>query len=247
MILVFLGFLLNITPANAIIGGKPVVYDETIARSTVMLFGQTDTGGFTCTGTILNSQYILTAAHCVLRVKQMVIFFTNEAPGASFQSLINNKTNVRFAKQIQHNTDYPNTDLGQMYPHNDVALVRFDGGLPAGYKPVTILDPKLTPKYLVANQPVILAGFGKRSADDSDTGYLYKVTVPVQKVVAGKDAYVGADSNIACSGDSGGPAFIEVNGYLYQWGIASRSDCRTLSIYTPLKSNFYGKISSPVL
>lgn len=247
MIFVLLGFLFNITSANAIIGGKAVSYDETIARSTVMLFGQTDTGGFTCTGTIMNSQYILTAAHCVLGVKQMVIFFTNEAPGSTFESLINNKTNVRFAKAVRHNIDYPNTDLGQMYPHNDVAWVRFDGGLPSGYTPVTILNPSLMSKYLVANQPVILAGYGKRSVDDSDTGYLHKIKVPFQKVMAGKDAYVGSNNNIACSGDSGGPAFIEVNGRYYQWGIASRSDCRTLSIYTPLTSNLYGKMGSPEL
>ncbi len=248
MIRIILGILLNITPAQAIIGGTPVSIDDQIAKSTVLLYGEnSNNGGFICSGTILNNQYILSAAHCVIDVKLMLVLFTNnaEAPGR-MDALIKEKTFVRGVVNVNYNIDYPNATLGMAFPHNDIALIRFSGGIPAGFKPVTLLNPSVMSRYLKPQQEVIIAGFGQRSGEGEQSGTLYKNRVRLQKVYS-KTVVVGEAGSSSCHGDSGGPAFISVGGKLYQWGVLSRGEagCVSSATYTPLTSNFYGQMATP--
>jgi len=249
MLLGILGLLLNITPANAIIGGVPVSSDEEISKSIVLLYGVTaDKSGFECTGTILNQEYILTAAHCALDVRAMFVIFSTDAESQDkMTALLKDKTYVRNVVKVNHNIDYPNTTLGSMYPHNDIGLVRFAGGIPAGYKPVTLLNPSVMNQFVKKDTPIIASGYGIRSGDGTDSGALYKTTLDVLESYP-KTVVVGRAGTSVCHGDSGGPAFVSVGGKLYQWGVASRvedSKCSTESVYTPLTSNFYGHMETP--
>lgn len=249
MILLVLGLFLNLTPAQAIIGGVPVSAEDEIAKSTVLLYGYADQGSFICSGTILDSSHILTAAHCVADIKDMFILFTNNAgTPALVESILLGRTYARKASRMNHNIDYPNTGLGSRYPHNDIGIVKFSGGIPAGFKPVMILNPALMGNYIKRDQQVILAGFGQRSGEGVETGVLYKNAVTVKSAYS-KTVVVGEGGSSACHGDSGGPAFVSINGKLYQWGVLSRGEpgCTSSAIYTPLTSNFYGKMANPDL
>ncbi len=247
MILAILALFLNTTPANAIIGGARVSIDEEIAKSTVLLYGENSNGGFTCTGTILNSQYILSAAHCVTDVKGMVVLFTTDgSTSEKISNLMKSGTNARRVVGVNFNVDYPNTGLGSMFPHNDISLIRFAGGIPAGFKPVTLLNPTVMNKYLKLGMNIIIAGFGQR--EDNASGTLYKNNVVLQKFYD-KTVVVGEAGSSSCHGDSGGPAFINVGGKLYQFAVLSRGEpgCVSSAIYTPLTSNFFGKMATPDL
>ena len=244
MIIALLASFLNISTANAIIGGVPVSADEEIAHTTVMLIGQMATGGYSCSGTILNEQWILTAAHCVIGAQQMVVVFARNAPESTWKAMLTSGKLIRHVTSVNHNMDYPTSDAGQMTPHNDIGLVQFTGGLVKGYRPVTLLNPASLPKFVNAKQNTVIAGFGIRTAGGTDSGALYETTIPIDQANA-KEIDVGSPEDVACHGDSGGPAFVKVGGKFYQWGVASRSDCKSFSIYTPLKSNFYGHMATP--
>ncbi len=250
MILLILGLFLNLTPAKAIIGGVPVSQEDQIAQSTVLLYGATNAGsGFLCSGTILNSQFILTAAHCVVDVKAMYVLFTNDgSTSEKVGQLIREKTYARTVTNVKHNIDYPNTALGSSYPHNDIGLVKYAGGIPAGFRPVTILNPSVMAKFVKPQQSVVIAGFGQRGGDGKESGLLYKNEVKIQTSYA-KTVIVGEPGSSACHGDSGGPAFVSVGGKLYQWGVLSRGEpgCTSTATYTPLTSNFFGQMGTPNL
>jgi secreted trypsin-like serine protease len=126
---------------------------------------------------------------------------------------------------------------------NDLAVVTFSGGLSAGYEPAHFLAKADALNALSKNAVVTLAGYGITSAPvatpnpsnpDQGSGTLRQVSVNFQSLSSQQiDIYVaGTRGHDACSGDSGGPAMIQLSGETYVVGVASRSDCRSTSIYT---------------
>jgi len=225
----------NVAPANAIIGGTPVSADSEIARTTVMLIGHNKLGPYHCSGTILSDQWILTAAHCVAEASDLSIVFSRSSDGY----------NVRRAVFWNSNRDFPGVGVVTEESYRDIGLVRFMGGIAPGYHPVTILNPRVLAQFVAENRLATIAGYGLRSAEGNDSGYLDSVEIPIQQV-APRQVDVGLPDSVSCSGDSGGPAFVNVYGRYYQWGVLSRGDCKTVSVYTPLTSNFYGRMATPL-
>jgi secreted trypsin-like serine protease len=109
----------------------------------------------------------------------------------------------------------------------DLTLIRFTGGLVDGYVAANLLDPSVT---LQNGQDITLAGFGETNGQaKTQATELMKTTVQIANAKF-SDTEILIDNTGgrgACHGDSGGPAYVEVNGQLFMTGVTSRADMAT--------------------
>lgn len=214
-----------------IIGGDKVKPGSRIIRSTVALY-DTKVGAL-CSGTVISENIVLTAAHCVgPNPKAMFVIFNNEVEKAP-------KQQIRVVNAAAVNKDYSETRKENTA---DIALVRFEGSLPAGYAPAKFLKNS---GLLREGTSIIVAGYGLNRSwvIKSGAGILRTTSLNIAdpNLTATEAALQQSLKKGVCSGDSGGPAYLDVDGELQVWGVASRSDalptrltpdCFLMSIYT---------------
>ncbi len=149
--------LSSLSDEAGIVNGQTVGGSDPIAQSTVGLVFEvsqdtphgTVTGTSLCTGSLVSANVVLTAAHCLEGVQRgAVIFSLNVESGTASD-----------ARGIDKVIVHPKASLGAPNNNwNDLALVRFTGGLPNGYSPISHV---LTSVKLLSNgMNVILAGYG---------------------------------------------------------------------------------------
>jgi hypothetical protein len=184
-----------------IVGGSPVPTGNPVEQSTAALVWE---DVMVCSGVILDSDILLTAAHCLGEPKEVVFGIDAAASGAT-------------RRPITGALAHPGFDLASYdkdpIPANldDIAVVRFDGGLPPGAMPALLAG---SGSAFATGDLVTIAGFGVNDASsdtDSGIGRLRQARVAVldasYSVSEFKiDATRGAGD---CSGDSGGPAFAD--------------------------------------
>ncbi|OFZ19723.1 MAG: hypothetical protein A2X94_16855 [Bdellovibrionales bacterium GWB1_55_8] len=206
-----------------IAGGTEVPPGHIIARTTVALLMDVADGQALCTGSIIEDDIILTAAHCIDGAIKTTIVFGTELRKARHVTLA---TATFVAPGYRTNAKTP-----------DIALVRFEGGLPAGYETAEIMPSTRSPKK---RERVILAGYGITSMkEQKGSGVLRQVEQTITSS-SGPQAYevtvTQRGKTGACPGDSGGPAYTENGHQLF--GIASRiflpfiSPCGVRAVYT---------------
>lgn len=100
----------------------------------------------------------------------------------------------------------------------DLALVRFKGGIPKGYQPA------LVSKSPLEGGTVYIAGYGISEVGERDLGmlrgtrsYVYEQQHDLKQFVV-----TGTEGRGTCKGDSGGPAFDIVNDRVVIRGVVSR-------------------------
>lgn len=220
------------SPDTAIVGGDKVEANTAIGRSTVGIYEAKL--GYICSGTLVAKNLVLTAAHCVdPKTKDLVVFFAQEMKKASKDQL------RRVTGAIVH-PDY--TEEMKEADMADLALIRFEGEAAPGYVPAPIL---FDGGHLYNGTKTIVAGYGlswtialKRGA-----GTLRTTELKIDKAQYSRtEAMLGQSVRKGiCSGDSGGPAYLEINGRLHVWGVASRGDslpgfltpkCMLFSVFT---------------
>lgn len=218
----------QIANADYIVGGTAVAPSSPIARSTVALM----IGNALCTGSIIDRDLVVTAAHCVEGNPPQVriIFATLLTPTTVAQN------SVLASRYVIH----PSYRMNQTAPdQNDIALVQFRGGLPSGYVPNELLSD---PRFLKRHEPVVLAGFGVTNAVSHEgAGQLRATEVQIADESFGKTEVIVAQTagHGACHGDSGGPAYLQNGAHLLLWGVTSRGyplrapdDCAHEAVYT---------------
>jgi uncharacterized protein (TIGR03382 family) len=215
---VLLSLLLISTPVAAgtitqpILGGTQATLGQ--YPSVVLL----EVGGGLCTGTLIEKEWVLTAAHCVqgVSVSGIKVHFgtvnINQGPGV-----------VIGATMAIPKPTFSINALGK----NDIGLIKLA-------KPVT--DVKIVPVNLVAAKApvgiqVTMVGFGATAVGG---GGSIGVEYVVEQTSIACSSFAGSDVDLLCfnqvsgkgkcQGDSGGPSFAMIDGRLTQVGITSFGD-----------------------
>ncbi len=144
---------------NDVIGGTFVPTSSPIATTTVGLYDSQY--NFTCTATLLAENVALTAAHCIeAEGKNLQVIFASELSAVigSEDAAVQSDSLRHVTRAVVHSQWIKdNTALNNWH---DLALVKFSGPLPKGYKPATWLPTELT---LALNDQVVVAGYGATS------------------------------------------------------------------------------------
>jgi secreted trypsin-like serine protease len=217
-----------------IINGAPAL-DHAMASSVVGLFLKLSSPGShldgvwfqSCTGSVLSSKLILTAAHCVRNATPGTLRINFTGKTVTMAQQYNPATRIDVLK------DFVTTQVKgiQMHPlydgsgTHDLAVLALETEAPVTATPVNLLPEQFLNKeqnqtaFEALKLPVLLMGFGLTSEDPSvDTDVLRSTTVQAEflKNLVVTDQTQGSGG---CNGDSGGPAFLDLDGAFYQVGV----------------------------
>lgn len=168
---------------------------------------------FCCTGTLIHPSVVLTAGHCAVEGCAGRILIGDRVDDARAQ--------VVLVSQVETHPDYGSG------PFNDLALLILA-------QPVQGVAPRALASPGAAEEAgsVRLVGFG---TTDSAGRLGYGERRRVDVAVAAPDTAYGADpltefvagapllNKDTCPGDSGGPAYVEIDGSWYLAGVTSRA------------------------
>ncbi|OMJ19415.1 Chymotrypsinogen B2 [Smittium culicis] len=208
----------NDTPIEAfIINGVPAKKAEYPFIS--QLYVSSDKGvsfGFSCTGSLIADQYVVTAAHCIYDDDNKQIKNSELYLNIGSDKLATSADIPKFYKvtKIYTNNYISNNDM-------DIALLKLD-------KKVTesVATPvKVYPYKIFDNLPVDVAGFGVTNVQENKvSNQLMKTSISVSSSSQCKKfnprwinnsgpsvCSISQDGNDSCQGDSGGPMVTKIN------------------------------------
>lgn len=227
----------ELTSDHSIFSGVEVQTQNEI-NSSIVLLSQKDLGTL-CTGVLIDANVVLTAAHCASGTPELtVVLFTRNYFGKNIP--------VRTVKKFLINEDYKKI---KGLDRRDMALVLFEGHIPAEFKPIRIAslaELAMTTKGQTSLS-IIGFGFGSSDADQKyfgNPGVLRQAEFKSLDFVYSKPFFtIDQTSGPAlCHGDSGGPGIVLVNEKPRLVGLASTvfgrptsdkttSTCRFRSLY----------------
>ncbi len=255
---------------TGIIGGTEVSEGSLLQQSVVGIYDAEE--GALCTGSLIANNIVLTAAHCIGKnPTDLIIVFSTDLIGTLNKGQ-DDKTSLfkkirRGFKTIVHD------EWGKKHVRDeawgDIALIRFEGTAPEGFKPATFISSS---SLLKNGTTVTVAGYGvnsnvlipvdptqtpdfKKMLDDGHvfcedegeaSGKCYREEVSGEGLLRTTEIVIEGAFNstevilnqtkgqASCEGDSGGPAYLKVNGEYQLWGVTSRGTrgCNGYVLYT---------------
>jgi secreted trypsin-like serine protease len=205
---------------DTIIGGQEVTSADPVSTTTVLIVGQEGNETFICSGSIIDKDLVLTAAHCLGdtgRAQLLAVFRTSiQASGKVVKVAVQTRMSDFTQKASSGDRDW-----------DDLALIRLSENIPAGYKPAKLLSDA---SVLRNGAQLTLAGYGINVPtpptdpnDDGGAGVLRKVTqTVVDAAYSPTELLVSLRQGGSCHGDSGGPALVQNGNDIVVVGVASR-------------------------
>ncbi|WP_413560232.1 S1 family peptidase [Bdellovibrio sp. HCB209] len=241
-----------------IINGTDVQETDSIASHLVAIYDVENPA--VCTGTLIAPNIVLTAAHCIPKKPSdlRVVF------GLNMDEYLNaREPDVReaYVHNVAEVKVHPKWDADKLEERAsdwyDLALIKFKGTAPEEFTPAEFL-PDLN--LLQEGTPVYVAGYGvseveSRKFEQGDTlkqgeeslcddqgciairfsgdGLLRWAQAPIAKVLP-TEVQLNEEQGGTCGGDSGGPAFVMVDGKFKLFGVTSRGSlyCNSVGVYT---------------
>ncbi len=164
--------------------------------------------GGVCTATLVHPEYLLTAAHCAEDASSEDYFFVGyDSEDIGFGDL----------KGIKEAFVHPAYGTSDYHPH-DVAVLQLHGPL-SGIDPIPVNQTSLNADWI--GRWLHLVGFGSNTAYNGSGAGLKRETDLEIYDYSTLEIMVYTPGTNACTGDSGGPAFVDMDGFLYDAGVIS--------------------------
>jgi len=182
--------------AGALVG--PAREDARFADRVAMVLTRGAEGSGFCSGVVIAPRVVLTAAHCLRPVKDMLVFFRN----AAGEPIL-----IPVEATAAHPLYRPDA-VRRRVVSIDVGLIETQTPLPAPFRPAALAEGEAAAPV---GSAVTAVGYGVAREGEPKTGGVLRaaelaVAAPASQVLlwAADPKAAGAG---ACSGDSGGPIF----------------------------------------
>lgn len=246
-----------------IVGGEVLGSGNILSQSTVMVVHvNTKKETSICTGTLIDDDKVLTAAHCIspFSMGTTGIAFTNNVSCAEQAPI---RTLRRISKSVSHdNYNYWARDISALNnASHDLAILKFEGSIPEGYKVRPLPQPTF---FTATTDTLVMSGYGRTSEnDEKSSGTLRFTTLPATAILGTsvyipllkrtisieKSLLVDQATRGVCSGDSGGALYVNnANGLtlvgITSMGIDNRAEdadkvqvCHGVSLFTDVREH----------
>uniref|UniRef100_A0A2C9GVA1 CLIP domain-containing serine protease n=1 Tax=Anopheles dirus TaxID=7168 RepID=A0A2C9GVA1_9DIPT len=225
--------------ADRIYGGQETDLNEFPWTALIQYQKPGGTFDFNCGGSLINSRYIVTAAHCVQGLPRGWKVYRVRLGEWDTQTAIDCDDGICAPAPIDLDIEsiFAHPDYGPLNSHvNDIALIRFRRDVSFGdtIRPICLPLKEPVRSRDRVGQTTVAAGWGRtETASASERKLKVDVTVQDLGVCAGKYQQIGhalkrsqlcvggAKGKDTCSGDSGGPLMSKTSGIWYLVGVVS--------------------------